>query len=120
MQTRWCQGRRGDGHTACSAIKGAIDNTELGNLNLTRAVRPDGAAGLLAKIKPAVQAMAYSGERSASNYACVNTVARKKVELTLGNIRETSPVLAELADNGTIKMTGAMYNPETGAVEFFA
>ena len=31
-------------------------------------------------------------------------------ELTLANIRRDSPVLADLAANGTIRMTGAMYN----------
>jgi carbonic anhydrase len=96
------------GHTACGAIKGAIDNAQLGNLT-----------GLLAKIKPAVQATPYTGERSASNYSFVDAVARKNVELMLANIRKDSPVLAELAANGTIKMTGAIYNLETGAVEFF-
>lgn len=96
------------GHTACGAIKGAIDNAQLGNLT-----------GLLAKIKPAVQATTYTGKRSASNYSFVDAVARRNVELTLANIQKNSPVLAELAANGTIKMTGAMYNLETGAVEFF-
>jgi carbonic anhydrase len=96
------------GHTACGAIKGAIDNAQLGNLT-----------GLLAKIKPAVQATTYIGERSASNYSFVDAVARRNVELTLANIRKDSPVLAELAANGTVKMAGAMYNLETGAVEFF-
>jgi carbonic anhydrase len=96
------------GHTACGAIKGAIDNAELGNLT-----------GLLAKIKPAVEATTYAGERSAKNYAFVDAVARKNVELTVANIRKDSPVLAELESKGTIKITGAMYNLETGAVEFF-
>jgi len=96
------------GHTACGAIKGAIDNVQLGNLT-----------GLLAKIKPAVQATTYTGERSAGNYSFVDAVARRNVELTLATIRKDSPVLAELATNGTIKMTGAMYNLETGSVEFF-
>ena len=91
------------------AIKGAIDHAQLGNLT-----------GLLAKIAPAGQATTYSGERVASNYAFVDAVARKNVELTLAKIRKDSPVLAELAANGTIKMTGAMYNIGTGAVEFFA
>ena len=97
------------GHTACGAIKGAIDNAQLGNLT-----------GLLGKIKPAVQATTYTGERSASNYSFVDAVARKNVELTLANIRKASPVLAELAAKGTIEMAGAMYNLETGAVDFFA
>lgn len=96
------------GHTACGAIKGAIDNAELGNLT-----------GLLAKIKPAVEATDYKGERSAKNYAFVDAVARKNVEMTVANIRKDSPVLAGLESNGTIKIAGAMYNLETGAVEFF-
>ena len=96
------------GHTACGAVKGAIDNAELGNLT-----------GLLARIKPAVQATSYSGERSAKNYSFVDAVARKNVEMTVAGIRKDSPVLAELEANGSIKITGAMYNLETGAVEFF-
>src|SRR6202051_3649915 len=96
------------GHTACGAIKGAIDNAELGNLT-----------GLLAKIKPAVEATAYTGERTSKNYAFVDAVARKNVEMTVADIRKDSPVLAEMEAKGGVKMTGAMYNLETGAVEFF-
>ena len=66
-----------------------------------------------------MQATTYTGERAASNYSFVDAVARKNVELTLADVRKDSPVLAELAANGTIKMTGAMYNLATGAVEFF-
>ena len=97
------------GHTACGAVKGAIDNAELGNLT-----------GLLAKIKPAVQATAYAGERTAKNYAFVDLVARKNVELTMAQIRERSSVLRELESQGTIKIAGAMYNLETATVEFWA
>ena len=96
------------GHTACGAIKGAIDNAELGNLT-----------GLLAKIKPAIDATTYAGERSAKNYAFVDAVARKNVEMTVAGIRQDSSVLAELEAKGAVKMAGAMYNLETGAVEFF-
>ena len=96
------------GHTACGAVKGAIASAELGNLT-----------GLLAKIQPAVGATTYTGERSATNYALVDAVARKNVEMTVADIRKDSPVLAELEANGTIRITGAIYNLETGAVEFF-
>jgi carbonic anhydrase len=75
--------------------------------------------GLLAKIKPAIDATTYSGERSAKNYGFVDAVARKNVEITVADIRKDSPVLAELESKGGIKITGAMYNLETGAVEFF-
>ena len=97
------------GHTACGAIKGAIDNAELGNLT-----------GLLAKIRPAVVATTYTGERTSKNYTFVDAVARKNVEMTISNIRKDSPVLAEMESNGAIKIAGAMYNLETGVVDFFA
>ena len=96
------------GHTACGAIKGAIDNVQLGNLT-----------GLLAKIRPAVSATEYQGERSAKNYGFVDAVARKNVELTIGDIRRRSSVLADLESSSAIKLVGAMYNLETGLVEFF-
>jgi carbonic anhydrase len=96
------------GHTACGAIKGAIDNAELGHLT-----------GLLAKIKPAVEATRYSGARTSSNYAFVDAVARTNVDMTMTQIREQSPVLRELESAGAIKIAGAMYSLDTGAVEFF-
>ena len=95
------------GHTACGAIKGAIDNAELGNLT-----------GLLDKIKPAVQATNYSGERSSKNYDFVDAVARTNVQMAVKDIRKNSPVLADLESNGAIKIVGAMYNLQTAAVEF--
>jgi carbonic anhydrase len=95
------------GHTSCGAIKGAIDNAQLGILT-----------GLLAKIRPAVDATQYPGERSATNYGFVDAVARKNVELTMADIHRRSPVLANLETSGAIKIAGAMYNLETGALEF--
>jgi carbonic anhydrase len=97
------------GHTACGAIKGAIDKVELGNLT-----------GLLAKIRPAVEATQFDGERSAKNLVFVDAVARTNVQLTMTNIRSRSAVLAGLESEGALKIAGAMYNIETGAVEFFA
>ena len=95
------------GHTACGAIKGAIDQVQLGNLT-----------GLLAKIRPAVDATAYTGERTAKNYDFVDAVARKNVEITLADIRRRSPTIAGLEGKGTIKLAGAMYNLESAVVDF--
>jgi carbonic anhydrase len=95
------------GHTACGAIKGAIDNAELGNLT-----------GLLGKIKPAVDATAYSGERTATNYGFVDAVAHTNVQMTVSNIRKHSAVLAEMETQGAITISGAIYNLETGGIEF--
>ncbi len=96
------------GHTACGAIKGAIDNVQLGQLT-----------GLLAKIRPAVDATEYQGERTAKNYGFVDAVARKNVVLTMAEISRRSSVLADMERSGAVKIAGAMYNLETGLVEFF-
>ncbi|MDW8847662.1 carbonic anhydrase [Erwinia sp. P7711] len=96
------------GHTRCGAVRGAIDNAELGNLT-----------GLLDEIKPAIDKTEYSGERKGSNYDFVDAVARKNVELTIENIRKNSPVLKNLEDQKKIKIVGSMYHLAGGRVEFF-
>ncbi|HLJ06076.1 MAG TPA: carbonic anhydrase family protein, partial [Acetobacteraceae bacterium] len=73
------------GHTACGAIKGAIDDVEMGNLT-----------GLLARVKPAITATAFDGPKSSKNAAYVDAVARTNVRLGLDNIRRRSPILADL------------------------
>jgi carbonic anhydrase len=95
------------GHTACGAVKGAIDNVELGNLT-----------ELLAKIKPAISATKFNGEKSSKNAAYVDAVARTNVVLALDNIRQHSPVLADLEKKGSIQIAGGMYDLATGMVEF--
>jgi len=95
------------GHTACGAVKGAIDDVVLGNLT-----------GLLARIKPAIPATKFDGEKSSKNAAYVDAVARTNVVLGLAEIRRRSPILEELERKGTITIAGAMYNLATGAVEF--
>jgi len=95
------------GHTACGAVKGAIDQVHLGSLT-----------GLLAKIRPAVEATVYAGDRSAKNYAFVDAVARTNVELALGEIRRRSAVIAGLESRGAVRLVGAMYNLESAVVDF--
>jgi carbonic anhydrase len=95
------------GHTACGAVKGAIDDVEMGNLT-----------GLLARIKPAISATKFEGEKSSKNAAYVDAVARTNVVLGIEYTRRRSPILETLEKKGSIKITGAMYNLATGVVEF--
>ncbi|SDR25112.1 carbonic anhydrase [Paraburkholderia fungorum] len=97
------------GHTSCGAIKGAIDNVKLGNLT-----------GLLAKIKPAIDATKYDGDRSGSNIEFVDQVARSNVLNTIGDLRKSSDILASMEKDGKIKMVGSMYHLNTGKVEFLS
>jgi carbonic anhydrase len=97
------------GHTACGAIKGAIDDVEMGNLT-----------GLLARVKPAITQTAFTGEKSSKNYTYVDAVARTNVRLGLDSIRRRSPILADLERKKSIQIVGAMYDLATGAVDFVA
>jgi len=95
------------GHTACGAVKGAINDVVLGNLT-----------GLLARIKPAMSGTKFDGEKSIKNASYVDAVARTNVVLGLAEIRRRSPILEELEKKGSIKIAGAMYDVATGMVEF--
>ena len=95
------------GHTSCGAVKGAIDDVVLGNLT-----------GLLARIKPAVSATKFEGEKSSKNPGYVDAVAQTNVILTVENIRRRSATLGDLEKKGTIQIVGAMYDLKTGAVSF--
>jgi carbonic anhydrase len=97
------------GHTACGAIKGAIDDAQLGHLT-----------GLLSQIKPAVAAAKYDGDRISKNSAFVDAVAATNVRLTVERIRNQSSALANLEKQGKLLITGSMYRLTDGRVEFMS
>lgn len=100
------------GHTGCGAVKGACDGVELGNLT-----------HLLHKIKPAVDSVKepqQAADRTSENADFVNKVSEKNVQQTLHQLRDKSDILAKLEQAGKIKIVGAMYDIETGKVDFYA
>lgn len=97
------------GHTACGAVRGAIDQVELGHLT-----------GLLARIQPAVAATPYAGERTGRNAEFVDAVATTHVRATVEAIRSGSPILAALEKDGKVKMLGAMYNLSDGRMSLLS
>lgn len=99
------------GHTSCGAIKGACDDAKMGNLTK-----------LIEKITPAVNAVTEpkdTGLRNSKNLDFVDTVSKKNVELTMDRIHAESPILTEMEKQGEIKIVGAMYDINTGAVNFY-
>ncbi len=95
------------GHTGCGAIKGACDRVQLGNLT-----------DLLRKIQPAIEAVHVAGERNSKNKEFVEAVTEANVRLTVNRIRELSPTLRQMEDEGKIQIAGSIYNLETGQVRF--
>ncbi len=99
------------GHTACGAVKGACDDAKMGNLTK-----------LISKIKPAVNAVSEPKEaslRNSKNSEFVDNVAKVNVQLTIDRIHAESPILTEMEKNGEIMIIGAMYDINTGEVNFF-
>jgi carbonic anhydrase len=98
------------GHTKCGAVKGACDHVEMGNLT-----------ELLSKLQPAVYAERDTPmhERNSKNSGFVENVATINVRRTVKNIIERSFIIEQMVENGEIGVVGAMYNIETGMVEFY-
>jgi carbonic anhydrase len=99
------------GHTSCGAIKGACDNAKMGNLTK-----------LIEKITPAVNAVTApkeAGLRNSANLEFVDNVAAKNVLLTIERIRKESDILVEMQNKGEILIVGAMYDINSGEVNFF-
>lgn len=100
------------GHTACGAVKHAIDNTDAASMNM------NALDDLLKEIKPSVEATEKKGDVSSKNVEFTNDVIHNNAIQTVSDIRTRSPKMAELEANGQIKIVPAVYDMETGKVEF--
>lgn len=96
------------GHTDCGAVKGAIDDVEMGNLTQ-----------LLEKIEPAAKMAKYEGERTSKNKEFVELVTKENVLNAMNYIRNNSAILKEMEDSGQIDIVGGMYDVSTGVVTFY-
>lgn len=96
------------GHTKCGAIQGACDNVHLGNLST-----------LLNKIQPSVYyERTVTENRNAENPEFVEKVSRIQVKRSVEEVIERSIILREMIENKEIGLIGAVYDIDTGQVEF--
>lgn len=93
------------GHTKCGAVTAACNHIELGNITT-----------LLEKIQPAVKVI--EADISEMNDENIEKVSKLNVELSIDRIRKESKILAELENEGSIEIVGAIYDVSTGKVEF--
>ncbi len=95
------------GHQSCGAVKAACDGVELGNIT-----------AMLDNIVPAAKLSSeqVDGEANSSNAEFVAKTVENNVRMTMDRIREKSPILKEMEDNGEITIVGGVYSLETGKV----
>lgn len=97
------------GHTSCGAVKGACDGLEDGNLT-----------HLLKKIKPAIDITKtlVNENRDSSNINFVNKVANNNLLNSIGDIKSKSIILKDMIESNKISICSALYNVETGILNF--
>ena len=97
------------GHEGCGAVKAACDGVKLGNIT-----------ALLSKIQPAVDSVkaTVDGPYDSGNTTFVNVAIAENVQHTIAEIRNMSPILAELETEGSIAIKGGVYQLASGAVEW--
>lgn len=84
------------GHTGCGAVKGSIDNVQLGQLStITQRIRS-----------------------CMHEHSTIEEVTTRNVEMGIGTLMAESKVLNELVINKEIKIIGGIYDITTGQVWF--
>lgn len=89
------------GHNKCGAVKGAVDNAQLGNLTQ-----------LVDQIKPAIKGDPTNVE------LMLDETSRNNVRMTIADILKGSSVMSELVKENKLKVVGAFYDITTGQVTF--
>lgn len=96
------------GHENCGAIHAAIDGAELGHIT-----------GMLKNIEPAIKrSTVTTGPRSSQNRLLVHEVSENNVLFTIEKIKKESQILKKMMENGEIDIKGAVYDMDTGVVNF--
>lgn len=96
------------GHTKCGAIKGACDGVQMGNLTT-----------LLNMVQPSVylEQTVRDGRRG-DNPEFVDKVTHIHVRRSVESVIERSTIIREMVEQGQVGLIGAVYDVDTGAVEF--
>lgn len=96
------------GHTKCGAVTSACKKVKDGNIT-----------ALLHKIKPAIDRATKENNGATDDPVFIEKVATYNVFEAMEEIRERSPIINNLEKEGEIMVLGAVYDVETGRVQFF-
>ncbi|PAW88433.1 MAG: sulfate transporter [Pedosphaera sp. Tous-C6FEB] len=108
------------GHTRCGAVKATVDIVHR-QVDACQASGCDHIKSITGYIQHAVEAEHETrADRSASNEAFVDRVAKLNVLHTMEVIRRSSGTLRSLLDRRQIALVGGLYDVGTGKVEFIS
>lgn len=92
------------GHTSCGAVNAAVNLPEV----------PGHIVTLINAIKPAVEKARKKEPR-----VLLDAAIRENIEMQVDQLKALEPVLAKRVREGSIKIIGALYDLNSGKVEFF-
>ncbi len=96
------------GHEHCGAVNAAIKDVQMGNIT-----------EMLSKIRPSViQAKDSFPEGDVKNAKYVHQVCVFNVQSAMAQIQEQSEILKSMIASGEIKIVGAVYDMDSGKVDF--
>lgn len=93
------------GHKNCGAVHSACEDVHAGNMTQ-----------MLAKIKPAIATCLDAGKAEGTELE--TAVVYENVKNMIQAVRDGSAILTELEQEGKVKIVGAVFDLETGEVEF--
>jgi carbonic anhydrase len=101
------------GHTQCGAILATLEELRRPTENQSRNLR-----AIVDRVRPAVEGLLATDLRHDLN-ALVAQAVRANIRASANHLRHGSEVLEQLIQDRGLRVVGAEYSLETGAVEFF-
>jgi len=101
------------GHTQCGAIQATLDVVQK-----KEGIPSDNIRDIVERCKPAVKTVVDVG-RNLDQDEIVDAAIRANVRNSCGHLRHGSPLLEQLIRDEGLRVVGAEYHLETGAVDFF-
>ena len=94
------------GHTSCGAIKGAVNDVDLGHLHF-----------ITHKIQRCIPQLKLKHPTASESDLCSH-VTRENIIMGVSDLKSRSSILEEMSYKGEIKIVGALYDVSTGVVDF--
>ncbi len=102
------------GHTQCGAIKATLDQLQQPSEKQSPNLR-----SIVDRVRPSVDALLRTDLRH--DHAALSAAAvRANVEKSVDQLGHSSPILEHLIQTDGLRIVGAEYSVETGAVDFFS
>lgn len=101
------------GHTQCGAVSATLEELQRPGGTQSRNLR-----AIVDRIQPAVQSL-LATELRHDPHALMHHAVHANIRASVNQLRHGSEILENLVEKGGLRIVGAEYSLETGAVEFF-